>query len=229
MLPRLRQLTDTLSFEEDGFVRVLGAVADGRDLSLYLELVDSGKATQMCVRGHDVRGHHIVAPGGSTVVSLLDDHPLLWRHTMPRSGLYFRGEVEDVMSVVGALVVTHQTLVGPWDRDTNWLAQNERVMNPTQLAQVLETGDGLLSEGPVILLEAYARVLDAYGISHTMLEPTQPSRWNGEQWLPETEELHALVIGESYVIAPHFTEELEPSALAKLMEWLSSAANRRKR
>lgn len=224
MLPQLRQLTDTLSFEEDGFVRVLGAVADGRDLSLYLEVIDSGMSTPWCVRGHEVRGHRIVAPGGSSEVSLFDDHPLLWRHTMPRSGLYFRGEVKDVMSVVGALVVTHQTLVGPWDRDTNWPSQNERVMNPTLLAQVLEAGDGLLSEGPVVVLEAYARVLDAYGISHTMLEPMQPSRWNGEQWQPETEKLHALVIGESYVIAPTFSEEPNPGGLSKLKEWFLRSA-----
>jgi len=85
------------------------------------------------------------------------------------------------MSVVGALVVAHHELVGPWHRESSWLTQSERVMNPTLLAQVLEAGDGLLSTGPVKVLEAYARVLDAYGIGHSMLEPTQPSWWTGEE------------------------------------------------
>lgn len=210
-------------------MRLLGAVADDRDLTLYFEVNDAGKSTPLSVRGHDVRGHHIVAPRGSSEVSLVDDHPVLWPHTMPQSGLYFRGKVEDVISVVGALVVAHHTLVGPWNRESNWLFQNERVMNPTLLAQVLEAGDGLLSEGAVIVLEAYARVLDSYGISHSMLEPTQPSWWNGEQWQTETEKLHALIIGESYVIAPRLSEELEPGGVAKLMSWLSPGSIRRKR
>jgi hypothetical protein len=222
-------MTDTLSFEEDGFLRVHGAIAEGRDLLVYLEVSDSGKSTSLCVRAHEVRAHHVVAPGGSAVVSLTDDHPILWPHTQLRSELYFRGKVDDVMSVVGALVVAHHELVGSVHRESSWLSHNERVMNPTLMAQVLEAGDGLLSTGPVKVLEAYSRVLDAYGISYSILEPTQPSWWTGEEWKIETEKLFAILIGESYVIAPRFTEELEPSGLKKLVDWFSAGSNRRQR
>lgn len=227
MLPRLMQLTDSLDFEEDGFLRVHGAQAEERDLVVYLEVAGSTTSTLLRVRAHDVRYHHVVAPGGSKDVWLTDDHPILWSHSYPRSELYFRGKVDDVMSLVGALTVAHQSVAGSWSGDSGWLTQNERIRNPVLLAEVLESGSGLLSVGPVILLEAYAQVLDAYGVSHSMLEPSQPSWWNGEQWQRETERLLALMIGASYVIAPRYSEEVETGGLNKLMGWLSQRSGKR--
>lgn len=220
MLPRLLKLTSTQSFEEqDGSVRVRGAEPDGADLILYLEIIEGGKSTPVEVRAEAVRAHRVITPDAGDV-TLTSDHPVLWPYAHASSELYFRGKPVDVMSVVGALVVAHAQLVGPWLLTRGWFAANYRLQNPAALAEVLEGGHGLLSSGPVILLDAYARVLDNYGLEHSMLEPKAPSWWDGETWRPETETLHALIIGESYVIAPRFTEDYKPGGLQKLWDGL---------
>lgn len=107
----------------------------------------------------------------------------------------------DASSLLGALVEAQRDAVG------NWFPLDRFLNLPGRSTDILRGGHGLLAEGPVSLLDTFGRVLDNHNINHSSLAPRDPVWWNGDQWITETDQLHALIVGDSFVVAPSFTEK----------------------
>ncbi|MEQ1906128.1 MAG: hypothetical protein ABL888_18225 [Pirellulaceae bacterium] len=203
MLTQLFELTDTIEFEEDGWLTITSANWEGSNLILSIQVRVPGTfEKQFHIVCHQSRSHRIIALANDSLVLLSSDHVVLYPHNQKQGDLYFNGRPSDPLSLLGALVESHRAAVG------TWFSVDHFLYLPGQPADILRGGYGLLAKGPVQLLATYANVLDSYGIKHSLVDSHDPIRWNGEQRTTETEELHALVIGDSFVVAPSFTENV---------------------
>ncbi|KLU61122.1 hypothetical protein CEB3_c26920 [Peptococcaceae bacterium CEB3] len=131
--------------------------------------------------------------------AVFDDHGFLWEYNQPVFELYFRGKPEDARSVIGALYLEHVHLAGdfiPFGEYFNKLVALERLLN---------AGFGLLSEGPEIMMRAYAKVLDRYNMSPNLLLRGSPKHWSHtRQWILDNSKYYVLSFGKSYVLAANF-------------------------
>ncbi len=175
---------------------------NGSDLILLVRVrVPDAPDSQFRITCERPRSHRINAIASYRLVWLTTDHVVLWPHNQQQGELYFNGTPSDASSLFGALVEAQRDAVGDWfptDRFLNLLGRS---------TDILRSGHGLLARGPVSLMDTFASVLDNYGIKHSRLAPRDPVWWNGTQWTPETEQLHALIVGDSFVVATSFTEK----------------------
>ena len=202
MLTQILELTGTLEYEEDGWSTITSADWDASDLILLVRVrVPDAPDHQFRIACQQPRSHRILALTNDNLVSLTTDHVVLWPHNQKQGDLYFNGTPSDPLSLLGALIESQRDAVG------NWFPVDHFLNLPGRSAEILRGGHGLLAKGPVSLLDTYAHVLDNHGIKHSSLAPRDPVWWNGDQWMPETEQLHALIVGDSFVVAPSFSEK----------------------
>ena len=202
MIPELQHIMDTGSFEDDGWVElhtitwkedrvtlffdVDSGVEDAEHLSLTIESVGPVAAS----RFHD---------RGAGDISIFDDHVLLWPYHRPQCDLFFRGNVPDPHSLLGALFETHASATH------GWFTLDDFEVQPDHLPRLLGGGYGKLAAGPDVLIEQYAEVLKRYGVEPSILTPRPPKLWDGQQWVEGGRELRVLVFGKSYCVASGFT------------------------
>lgn len=203
LLTKLLELTGTLEYEEDGWSEITSAVRNGSELILRLRVrIPGSPDSQFVITCQQPRSHHIIASADDNAVFLTREHVVLWPHNQQQGELYFRGTPSDPLSLFGALTEAQRGLLG------NWFPIDHFLNLPGRSADILRYGHGLLAKGPVSLLDTIANVLDNYGIKHSRPALRAPLRWNGNSWVPDTEQLWALIAGDSFVVAPAFTEEL---------------------
>ena len=89
-------------------------------------------------------------------VDLLGEHPLLIERLDRRARLLFRGAVDDVHAVAWELLAAYRSVMGTWGSDQDYWNQDP--------AGLLRGPAGILAEGPVTLMSAYARVLRQHGM-----------------------------------------------------------------
>jgi len=201
VLSQFLALTETLEYEDDGWLSITSAEWERSTLTLTtsVRLPDAAHHNFRIVCT-DPRSHHIVAAGVDDLVTLTADHVVLWPNTEQQGELYFNGAPNDPASLLGSLIETHLETVG------RWYAVDYFLNLSGHATDVLRGGHGLLAKGPVPLLKAYAEVLDRHGASHSSPPYRDPVWWSDSQWIPEREQLFALIVGESYVVAPTFLE-----------------------
>ncbi|MGN7819593.1 hypothetical protein ACTJJB_05655 [Chitinophaga sp. 22536] len=112
-----------------------------------------------------------------------DDHPLLWEYSMEHASLYFSGTAADVSALTIDLLRVHEEQTGGWSRFNHF-------------SGVLNSPAGLLSSGPVPLLEAYTASLERHGIHWSIIGNHKP-HLHGEV-------KEVLFLGSDYIIARHF-------------------------
>lgn len=197
MLDDLINLTHSYQFEEaEGYVQLLEVWLEGDLLNLSMDLHtgDSEDAQSWkveCVGALE----HIVTLGYCYEFELYFDHVLLWPYIHPKTSLSFHGDALDPLAVVGALQTRHQELVG------NWIPFG-RFMNGSPF-EMIRGRYGMLIEGPLPLVQAYAEVLENCGVSTGMTQPVPASYTNDES--AGIEEIAVLTLNrESFVIAPKF-------------------------
>ena len=81
------------------------------------------------------------------------DHPALDQYRQPHEQLLFRGRPASVRALIGDLWCAHRRVCDDWISFDRYL--NRRV----PLSSLLESGSGLLLEGPSFLAEAFVPVL----------------------------------------------------------------------
>jgi hypothetical protein len=203
VLTQLFEFTGTIEYEEDGWLTITSADWDGSTLILTVRVHVPGTLDKQCrIACQQPRSHRIIALENDCLVSLAADHVVLYPHNQKQSELYFNGRPTDALSLFGALIESHQVAVG------NWFSVDHFLNLSGRSTDILRGGHGLLAKGPVPMLNTYANVLDRYGIKHSSVGSRDPEWWNGHQWTAETEQLYALIIGKSFVVAPSFTEKV---------------------
>lgn len=201
MLTDFLELTGTLEYEEHGWSTITSADWNVSDLILLVRVRVPGSPDRLFwVSCSQPRSYQVIAMTTDQSVLLTSEHAVLWPHNQKQGELYFNGTASDATSLLGALIESQREVVGDW-------FPIDRFLNlPGRSADILRSGHGLLATGPVMLLDRYASVLDNYGIRHSSPSPREPVWWNGGKWQPESDQLYALIIGSSFVVAPSFTE-----------------------
>ena len=77
-------------------------------------------------------------------------------------------------------------------------------MNNGSLPELLNGGYGQLANGPLPLIEKYARVLTSHEVACLVSEPRAPLRLLNDKWIPESGSTKLLKIGDGYVFAESF-------------------------
>ncbi|MFN0198630.1 MAG: hypothetical protein ACKVT0_17930 [Planctomycetaceae bacterium] len=212
MIQNLLQLMEKLEYEEDGWTSITSANWSGSDLVLQFRVQISDAPPRVwSIHCGRPRSYRILALENDDLVDLVNDHIVLWPHVQKQGELYFYGTPTDAFALLGELVEKHKEMVG------NWFPFDLFLNLPGRVSDIFRSGHGLVAKGPVQLLDAYAKILDNHHIRHSMLPPCDPLFWDGVHWIPESPQLQALLIGESYVVAPSFhakeiTEHDEPPA-----------------
>ena len=102
--------------------------------------------------------------------------------------------------MAAALYEHHKEATDDWLRFEDFMHASPY----TPLGVRIAHGYGVLAEGPVPLLKAYAKVLKGHGATTNLFSVRPPLRWDGVRWAEEPESPSACVLGESYIVACGF-------------------------
>lgn len=99
-----------------------------------------------------------VWPGSISSISVLHEHPLLWRYSEPGSSIYFSSVPHNSYEVLGRVREAHERTYSGWRDLRDYL---------NACPAILDRGHGLLIRGPRPAIHAYALAIDgaiAYSI-----------------------------------------------------------------
>lgn len=203
MLSSLLSVIDNSEFEDNGSLCIESVSTRHQDLLLQLRLrLPEGRTERRSILCERIRSHRIYAAKHADNLSVCDDHVVLWPHSEEQVNLYFNGKPRDKYALLGALLEAHARATHHWFPFTQFM--NGALLSPS--IELLNCQAGFLACGPQRLINAYRLVLESFGIQHSSPPPKPPHWWDGSQWQIETENLHAFILGDSYVVAPNFTE-----------------------
>ena len=210
MLDSLRELLDSDVNDDIGFT-IDSASHSGSDLLIRIrvrsrsEPHDIRSTALLCRRPRSFR---LLAATWLDGLAVLDSHVLLWPHCQPRVALFCRGSPVAPNAVVGALLDSHYRLAGDW---IPFKAYINMAICPLFECSGTEFS-GVIADGPQELVAGYKSALESNRLECSLVPSREPQWWDDGKWIPESGHLHVMVIGESYVVAPHFAEvQAEPS------------------
>ena len=199
------ELLDLISSSdfEAASVSVEQSALGGSDLTLVVS-VDSHQEgdtpSRWAIRCHDPLEQHLDLTGSGSTIELLSSHPLLLRHNAQRGTLYFHGTPAAAPHVIGELVLAHESVSHGWVPFPAFLTH-------TPLAPLLGGGFGLLAEGPLPFISAYAEVLSRHTLSPSVVAVRGPVRWRSAAWQDLATPYQVLITGETYVVAQQFSAQ----------------------
>jgi hypothetical protein len=196
----LQQLMQSLTDEPDKIGILLAVQMGGTPQELQL-LIQTANFTE---ETHTVQseeafllrcvgvGEHRVSLGMFKQMMLVDDDPLLWNHNTPYVQVYFRGQTEQI----DTLMLELTQLYGQHYSVFRSLADDINRMAP--LSTILSGGYGLLGEMPTPMAERVKTLFERNGLTITFQPseretPTIPSR--------------LLVLDDSFFIAQLFSAD----------------------
>jgi hypothetical protein len=200
MLERLLDIINSPDFEEyGGFLRLDSAEwhDDGVELKFTVSCEERTQRWRVSCEG--VTLHRLVREAVEGF-ELTHNHPLLWPNTRLQRMLFFRGRSGSADRVIEGLAKIHVRLLSRWFPFGYFFNPN------LLLEKLLQTGHGLLADGPDLVINAYEEVLQAHNLQTSGPPPRIPVLWNGSAWIECVPELAALVLGESFVVASRFDE-----------------------
>lgn len=175
MLNQLITLTRSNNFQQYGRLGLQGVTCDPSDyapddhpwwsekpdfmirLWLNVKTGDDGTDAQQTweVECAGVREYQVLF-GRCAGLSFYADHVLLWPYNSPKALVSFYGEATDPFAVLTALMNCHSHL-------TEDYLPFGQFMNGDPL-ETIAGRYGVLAEGPMPLMESYAKVLESFGI-----------------------------------------------------------------
>jgi hypothetical protein len=188
------------SFDDDEFenhsliLTNAALISNNLNLTVQLRKLDSSAPQTWELDCLGVREHRIKLGECQERFYLRSEHVVLWAHVKPVVSLYFNGNAQDPLAIVGALYDQHCKLVNGWMPFDRWFNM------ASTLAALIRAGHGQLAEGPEPLIRGYERVLQEHGIG-TSTFSRDPKFWNGTRWVPSTDQLVALICGRMYIVA----------------------------
>lgn len=191
MLDRLLTYLGDPTHGDDPHVRVDSVVFADQAATIALRVMDRHELEtrrSRQVRALGLRDYCLREPYGE--VHVVPDHVLARQHTDSQLQLSFSGRPRSAMDLVGDLYIAHRRLTDDW-------IPFERYLNDLRRLDKLVDGDlGMLAYGPSFLMHGYAAVLEAHGVSASLLLPRPAIE----------EQLTTLLIGDSFFVAAEFEE-----------------------
>jgi hypothetical protein len=203
VLEELEAVLGTLEFEHDGGLMLASARWPGRACELLLDVRtgdDEVPRQGWRVVCADYRASRLTVEWVQTA-ELVAEHPLLLAYTQPYVQLAFVGRANDARLVVADLWEAHRSVTDLWHPFEAFFNMG------LPLAELLASSSGILAEGPRPLLERYASVLHAHGMTPSLFGERSPKRWLDGAWQAEPSDLRALILGDSYVVGAGFEVE----------------------
>jgi len=143
---------------------------------------------------------HQIKFGFVNSIQILEEHVLLWPFNDTEVRLGFRGSAVPVEAVLGSLYQKHHEILG------NWFPLDEFMNSDLEPKRVLESGFGVLAEGPLKLLTEYKNVLEGFGISTSVTGHRKHKHWNGSEFLIFSGG-SVLILDDTYIVAEVFDAE----------------------
>ena len=188
-------LANKIEEDDDSSIRLTTATWSDRSLEFQLEIstLDADEKVWQ-LRCDDVLEHNLKSWIASSL-ELTDDHPLLWKFRYDSASAYFNGIPQNVLAAVGSLYEAHRRAVG------EWFSLDVCVNRQIVTSELLQTGSGLLAQGPVPLLVVYKEALKSHGIVVEILSPYPPSGRMSSLALQNKlrNESKVLLIGDSFI------------------------------
>lgn len=191
-------------FDEEADFVIHAAARIGDGLQLEIEITEFDENTRTLRAECDQLLEYVINDAFGSSLELSEKHPLLWEYQHDSASAYFTGVPSNSLAAVGAIVDAHWAAVNDWFSVTRYLNKS------TTLKSLLESGDGLLAQGPLPLLEIYRLALKEHGTEVQIVSP-YPS--GGRLSDPETRtrritESRVLLMGSSYAIGIgwHFSD-----------------------
>ena len=198
MLDKLVSLTRSYDFEEYGTLNLVGVRTETNLLTLTFDFHIRADKYEYQAWEVDCVGllEHQMFLGECDYFDLSHDHPLLWPYVYPNASVSFYGEAES-LTVLGALYQRHVELVSDW-------IPFGRFMNGNSL-EIIRGRYGMLAEGPMPLVEAYAQVLERFKISNKVTEP-KPAYYTNDEF-SGLAEVGVLILNKGcYFVSTSFNE-----------------------
>jgi hypothetical protein len=203
VLTELVRLVGSLEFEEYGKI-VLSRCETGADiltLTFRVEFDDSDeplRPSSWTVKCEGYRRLRLQERVASSLYAV-DDHVVVAACNARRYDLYFAGRPVNCYETVGRLVAAHGVAV------QGWLPLSEFVKPAMALHDLFTTAGGFVARAPHRVAEHYLCALREGGLDAYLANESEPKRWDGFRWVPESERLSALILGNNYVVAERFT------------------------
>jgi hypothetical protein len=200
MLDELIRLTEAYDEDHGGF-RFQSAQDNASGLTIDIDFIpeDGDKEQRRHIEAVEVRDF-LIRHEWMPWLELVREHPVLLPFFEDVSDLYFYSPSPSPLELEGDLLECHRRLVGDW-------IFFGRFLNATYgkgVASFLASASGMFASGPASLMKAYAQVLTKHGVRTSIASQRPPKYWDGMQWKVQSAELHALLLGNSYIIAEQF-------------------------
>lgn len=198
-------LTESLPFEEAGWITLTRAERDGDSAAVVLDVrtfaAHGFEPQTWRLACADLRAWRLGA-ARLDGAELHGDHVLLAPFHDDHVVLGLKGPARDPGHAVAALWERHQAVAGAWLPFGAYL-------NPgLPLAELLGCTAAVLAEGPRRVLAAYAGAVAACGAEAYEISARPPQRWTGTRWEPERRDVEALVLGDdTWLVGAGFSAE----------------------
>lgn len=153
---KLRAILGTMEFETDGWLQSLEVheTPDGLQVTLGVFYGGGAPRERWEITAHRVSKARLSLIEPFYEIYLAYDHPLLWPHVRGIVSLsfFFREGVEEPLAVAAALYERHREITDDWLPFEDFVNASAHAPLSVRIAHRY----GVLAEGPVTLLEAYA-------------------------------------------------------------------------
>lgn len=184
-------------FCEEGFVQVLGHQAEDGGLLMNIRLrndhdSDVGLDYDLACTGvFEFR----LQSGFQDPLMVDPSHVVARQFSSPHAELMFTGKCKAPDAAIGRLLQAHLEVAG------GWIEWGRYFNGLLPLGELLAAGNGKLAAGPIWLLDAYEAALTESGLETYRLPEYRYQVWDDDRFVESPDDLAALVLGESYVVA----------------------------
>jgi hypothetical protein len=185
------------TFDDETDFLISGFKRTGDELHLEIEAISDLESDRRIIHAHcDKLLQYTIESTVGSGFELADRHPVLWEYQYDNASAFFRGVPKNLSAAVGAMAQAHMAAVDDWFGFTKYLNVD------MSLKALLESGSGLLAQGPIPLLEVYAHALAECGIEVQIISPYPPGGRLGDPDLRARllTESKVLLVGSSYVV-----------------------------
>lgn len=192
---------DELEWDGGAVITALDYFEDDAKIELSILLNRSEEKRQFWeIQIDGIRNENIKREWAEDIVAY-DQHYLIKEQNDVNSELYIKKRALDSNKLLHDLYIH---FLSKFQHEIPF----DKYLNKTgDIDLLLKMNNGLFAKGPKFLLQEIDFVLKNNACETYFLGEVTPKRWVNNQWIDESSDLIALVIGESFFVAENFTFE----------------------